>query len=119
MEGPGETAPSVARCVDVHGDEITDFDAEQLSEMDMMLYSGHLALGDLVLTSSFGEEVEYRVAVGTRHGSQIVLEKIKKSPTLSKSKGRSACNFLLSSSETISLDLKFVLRIFHNIVFLK
>ncbi|EYC38033.1 hypothetical protein Y032_0748g2027 [Ancylostoma ceylanicum] len=80
MEGPGEAAPNSTRCVDVHGEEITDFDADQLSEMDMMLYSGQLALGDLVLTSVYGEEVEYRVAVGTRHGSRIVLERINKSP---------------------------------------
>ncbi|KIH65231.1 zinc finger, C2H2 type [Ancylostoma duodenale] len=73
MEGPGEAAPSTTRCVDIHGEEITDFDADQLAEMDMMLYSGQLALGDL-------EEVEYRVAVGTRHGSRIVLEKMNKSP---------------------------------------
>ncbi|CAJ0589730.1 unnamed protein product [Cylicocyclus nassatus] len=83
-EGPGEEAPTPTRCVDVHGDEVTDFDAEQLSEMDMMLYSGHLALGDLVLTSTPGGEVEYRVAVGTRHGSQIVLEKISKASAAQK-----------------------------------
>ncbi|RCN37560.1 zinc finger, C2H2 type [Ancylostoma caninum] len=80
MEGPGEAAPSTTRCVDIHGEEITDFDADQLSEMDMMLYSGQLALGDLVLTSVYGEEVEYRLAVGTRQGSRIVLERMNKSP---------------------------------------
>ncbi|ETN75525.1 zinc finger, C2H2 type [Necator americanus] len=73
MQTPGEVVPTPTRCIDVNGDEITDFDADQLSEMDIMLYSGELALGDL-------EEVEYRVAVGTRHGRQIVLERTNKSP---------------------------------------
>ncbi|KAK6753653.1 hypothetical protein RB195_012939 [Necator americanus] len=80
MQTPGEVVPTPTRCIDVNGDEITDFDADQLSEMDIMLYSGELALGDLVLTTSCGEEVEYRVAVGTRHGRQIVLERTNKSP---------------------------------------
>ncbi|KAK6062239.1 hypothetical protein COOONC_00078, partial [Cooperia oncophora] len=78
MQTPGELAPAATRCVDTNGKEISDFDAEQLSEMDVMLYTGQLALGDLVITSTFGEDVEYRVAVGTRHGAQIVLEKTGK-----------------------------------------
>lgn len=44
----------MTKCVDVNGEEIPDFDAEQLSEMDLMLYTGQLTLGDLVITSSYG-----------------------------------------------------------------
>ncbi|KJH47361.1 zinc finger, C2H2 type [Dictyocaulus viviparus] len=84
IESPGEIPPTPARCVDINGEEIHDFDAEQISELDMMLYTGQLSLGDLVITSNYGEDVEYRVAVGTRHGSQIVLEKSNFSTTIRK-----------------------------------
>ncbi|VDM52087.1 unnamed protein product [Angiostrongylus costaricensis] len=80
-EGPSESVPST-RCVDVNGEDIHDFDAEQLSELDLMLHTGQLSLGDLVITSVCGEDVEYRIAAGTRHGSQIILEKSKPSCTL-------------------------------------
>lgn len=81
-QGPGEVVPPMTKCVDVNGEEIPDFDAEQLSEMDLMLYTGQLTLGDLVITSSYGHDVEYRVAVGTRHGAQIVLERTAESSDL-------------------------------------
>ncbi|KAE9412899.1 hypothetical protein Angca_001871, partial [Angiostrongylus cantonensis] len=70
VEGPSEVPVPPPRCVDVNGEEIHDFDAEQLSELDLMLHTGQLSLGDL-------EDVEYRIAAGTRHGSQIILEKSK------------------------------------------
>ncbi|KAK5972221.1 hypothetical protein GCK32_007102 [Trichostrongylus colubriformis] len=55
--------------------------------MDVMLYTGQLTLGDLVITSVFGEDIEYRIAVGTHHGSQIVLEKTGKAvPSLTDEK---------------------------------
>ncbi|VDL72528.1 unnamed protein product [Nippostrongylus brasiliensis] len=85
MQTPGEVVPTLTRCVDVNGEEIPDFDADQLTEMDLMLYTGQLTLGDLVITSTYGEDVEYRVAVGTRHGSQIVLER---ADTSSKSEAK-------------------------------
>ncbi|XGW01050.1 hypothetical protein V3C99_013758 [Haemonchus contortus] len=86
VQTPGEAVPPPTRCVDVFGEEINDFDAEQLTEMDVMLYTGQLRIGDLVITSVYGEDVEYRIAVGTRHGSQIVLEKTIKASRFARNK---------------------------------
>ncbi|KAJ1363513.1 hypothetical protein KIN20_023398 [Parelaphostrongylus tenuis] len=81
VEGPGEVPAAPTRCVDVNGEDIHDFDAEQLSELDVMFQKGELSVGDLVITS---EDVQYRVSVGTHHGSQIVLERISPSDALRK-----------------------------------
>ncbi|KAK6025496.1 zinc finger, C2H2 type [Ostertagia ostertagi] len=86
MQTPGEAVPPPTRCVDVSGKEINDFDSEQLSEIDVMLYTGQLTLGDLVITSVYGEDIEYRISRGTRHGVQIVLEKTDKASSFSQRK---------------------------------